>query len=67
MLELEPLLTFKEVMAYLRISRPTLQRWLKADKIPAHKVGNGWRFVQSDVQALVMDSPEKPEQGEPDA
>ena len=63
MINLKPLMTFKETMSYLRISRSTLLRWIADGQIDAHKVGKAWRFEQEDVQS-VIDKPVKTEQGE---
>ena len=37
-------LTTDELAAYLRISRSTVYRLLKRQKIPGFKVGKDWRF-----------------------
>ena len=48
------LLTFQETADYLRISRPTLSRLVQEDKvILAVRVGYGWRFRKSDVEAYL--------------
>ena len=52
---LEPLLTFKEAMAYLRVSRSTLYRLMASQKVPSHKVGHNWRFYASELQASIRD------------
>lgn len=48
----DTLLTFKETMGYLRVSRSTLYRLMWAGEITGHKVGYTWRFWRSDVRAL---------------
>ncbi len=47
----DPLLTFKEAMAYLRVSRSTLYRLIWSGQLTGHKVGSTWRFKRSDVVA----------------
>jgi excisionase family DNA binding protein len=47
----EDLLTFKEAMSFLRISRSTLYRLMWSGKITGHKVGSTWRFYRRDVYA----------------
>jgi excisionase family DNA binding protein len=47
------LLTFKEAMAYLRVSRSTLNRLMWRGHLTGHKVGHTWRFYREDVQACV--------------
>jgi excisionase family DNA binding protein len=37
-------MTFEEVMAYLRIPRSSLYKLAQERKIPAQKVGRHWRF-----------------------
>jgi excisionase family DNA binding protein len=38
------ILTVAEVAKYLKVSRSTIDRLLKAHKIPAFKIGSNWRF-----------------------
>jgi len=40
----DDILTLAEVAAYLRMSRSWIYRLARARKIPASKVGGGWRF-----------------------
>jgi excisionase family DNA binding protein len=47
------LLTCKEAMAFLRVSRSTLYRLMWAGQLRGHKVGSTWRFYESDVLAAV--------------
>ena len=54
-LNLEPLLTFKEAMDYLRVSRTTLYRLMAARTVPGHKVGHNWRFYAAELRASVRD------------
>jgi excisionase family DNA binding protein len=37
-------MTFEEVMAYLRIPRSSLYKLAQEGKIPSQKVGRHWRF-----------------------
>jgi excisionase family DNA binding protein len=43
------LLTFKEAMGFLRVSRSTLYRLMWAGQVRGHKVGSTWRFYQQDL------------------
>lgn len=54
--EQNPLLTFKEAMAYLRVSRSTLYRLITSRRLDAYKIGDGsdWRFYRSDLQAQLV-------------
>src|SRR5579871_5943976 len=47
------LLTFKEAMNYLRVSRSTLYRLMWSGQLTGHKVGSTWRFYREDLQACV--------------
>lgn len=47
------LLTFKEAMGYLRVSRSTLYRLMWAGQLTGHKVGSTWRFYREDLRACV--------------
>lgn len=51
--ELPPLLTFKEAMVHLRVSRSTLYRLLWSGKLTGYKVGASWRFYKDDVQHCI--------------
>jgi excisionase family DNA binding protein len=53
MIEDDVLLTFKEAMGYLRVSRSTLYRLMWAGQITGHKVGSTWRFYREDLRACV--------------
>ena len=49
----DALLTFKEAMLYLRISRSTLYRLMRSGSLAGHKVGCTWRFYRDDLQVCV--------------
>jgi excisionase family DNA binding protein len=50
-----PLLTFNEAMAYLRVSRMTLYRFLWSKQVVGHKVGSSWRFYRTDLDACIRE------------
>jgi excisionase family DNA binding protein len=50
----EVLLTFKEAMGYLRVSRSTVYRFLESGCLTGHKVGRTWRFYHQDVYACIV-------------
>jgi len=52
----ETLLTFKEALAYLRISRSTMYRLLARREVIGHKVGANWRFRRVELDACVRDA-----------
>ena len=48
-IEKDIVLTTKEAMEYLKISRPTLLKYMHLGKIKAVKVGNGWRLHKTEL------------------
>ena len=53
MIQDDALLTFKEAMGYLRVSRSTLYRLMWSGQLTGHKVGSTWRFYREDLRACV--------------
>lgn len=51
------LLTFKEAMEFLRVSRSTIYRLMWSGQLQGHKVGSAWRFYESDLLAAVSTPP----------
>lgn len=49
----DALLTFKEAMGFLRVSRSTLYRLMWSGQLVGHKVGSAWRFYRADLRACV--------------
>jgi excisionase family DNA binding protein len=47
----EPLLTAREVSAYLNLSKITIYEWAHRGKIPAFRLGHHWRFRRSEIEA----------------
>ncbi|MBI4437046.1 MAG: helix-turn-helix domain-containing protein [Candidatus Omnitrophica bacterium] len=45
----EEVLTTEEVCKFLRISRQTLYKLIERGKIPGMKVGQGYKFLKSDL------------------
>jgi excisionase family DNA binding protein len=42
-------LTTKEAIKYLKISKPTFLKYIRLGRIKAVKAGNGWRVHQSEL------------------
>ena len=42
-------LTTREAIKYLKISKPTYLKYIRLGKIRAIKAGNGWRVHQSEL------------------
>ncbi len=43
------LMTFKEAMDFLRVSRSTLYRLMWSGQLRGYKVGSAWRFYHQDL------------------
>jgi excisionase family DNA binding protein len=56
-LQEDTLLTFKEAMSFLRVSRSTLYRLMWSGQLCGHKVGSTWRFYKHDLRSVVASSP----------
>ena len=52
-----PLLNFKEAMAYLRVSRSTLYRLMSSGQLKGYKVFMTWRFYKHDLDQCIRSSP----------
>jgi excisionase family DNA binding protein len=46
-------MTLEEVAAYLRVHQSTVYRLLKAQSIPAFKLGSDWRFNQESIDKWI--------------
>lgn len=57
---MEELLTTKQVLDILQVDRTTIYRMLKDGRLSGVKVGQQWRFPQSDVAALLSGAPSVP-------
>jgi len=49
--EFEPLLDSQQAAELLRIHSKTLQRMARSGKLPAHRIGDLWRFRASELDA----------------
>jgi excisionase family DNA binding protein len=52
-------MTFEEVMAYLRIPRSSLYKLAQEGKIPSQKVGRHWRFHREAIDRWLEGVPVK--------
>jgi excisionase family DNA binding protein len=48
-------MTLEEVAAYLRVHESTVYRLLKAQSIPAFKLGSDWRFNQESIDKWIAE------------
>lgn len=42
-----------EIAEHLQVSTDTVHRWIRAKKIPVHRVGRFWRFQVSEIDQWV--------------
>jgi excisionase family DNA binding protein len=50
---MDDILTTQEVARYLKVSRTTVWRWCNEGKLPAFKLGRGWRVRRSELECLM--------------
>ncbi|MBI5877194.1 MAG: helix-turn-helix domain-containing protein [Chloroflexi bacterium] len=50
---MDQLMTVQEVADYLKVSRTTVWRWCSDGRLPACKVGRGWRVRRKDLERFV--------------
>jgi excisionase family DNA binding protein len=58
----EVFLTTEEVLEYLQVNLRTVYRLIKANKIPAVRVGRQWRFRKRDIDAWLESQRPRPDQ-----
>ncbi len=49
----DEVLTTREAVRYLKISRPTYFKCIRLGRINATKVGNGWRVLRSELNRFL--------------
>jgi len=49
----DKLYTFEETMAYLKVSRSTLYKFIYSNELAGYKVGRMWRFYLADLRSFV--------------
>jgi len=54
---MDEILTVREVADYLKLSRTTVWRWCNRGRLPAFKVGRGWRIHREEVEKIVRQNP----------
>jgi len=59
LLDRDAVLTTKEAIKYLKISKPTYLKYIRLGKIKAVKAGSGWRIHRSELHRFL-----KVEEGE---
>jgi excisionase family DNA binding protein len=53
LMDKDVVLTTKEATKYLKISKPTLLKYIRLGRIRAAKAGNGWRIHQSELHRFL--------------
>jgi excisionase family DNA binding protein len=53
LIDKDVVLTTKEALQYLRISKPTYLKYIHLGKIKAVKAGSGWRVHQSELHRFL--------------
>jgi len=49
----DPILTIKDVAHYLKVNERTIYRLAANGELPGFKVGNSWRFKQSELEQYI--------------
>lgn len=50
----ESWVSLEEIAEHLKVSTDTIHRWIRARRIPVHRVGRFWRFRVTEVDAWVV-------------
>ncbi len=51
----EPWLDVEDIATHLKVSVPTIYRWIESQKIPCHRLGKLWRFKASEVDKWLIE------------
>lgn len=64
--EKDDVLTTDEAIEYLKVSKPTLLKYIRLGRIKAIKAGKGWRILQSELYRFLKGEewPQRSEQQE---
>ncbi|EKA7363834.1 helix-turn-helix domain-containing protein [Vibrio parahaemolyticus] len=49
----ETILTIKDVAEYLKVNERTIYRLAASGELPGFKIGNSWRFKQSELEQYI--------------
>jgi excisionase family DNA binding protein len=58
--DISPILTVRELSAYLRVHPTTIYRLLRKGQLPAFKVGGDWRFNIEEIDRWCVERQKKP-------
>ena len=54
-------LTIQEAADYLKVSKPTIYRWMRAGRLTFYKMGNSTRFKRDHIDAVASKNTGQPE------
>lgn len=60
----DPILTIKDVADYLKVNERTIYRLAASGELPGFKVGNSWRFKQSELEQYITTQHNRSDVGE---
>jgi excisionase family DNA binding protein len=60
-------LAVDEIADYLGVSKDTVYTWLRAKRLPGHKIGRFWKFKKEEVDAWVRSGAANEDPGGGDA
>jgi len=46
-------LSVDDIIEYLGIKKYTLYKWLREGNVPAHKIGNLWKFKMAEIDKWI--------------
>ena len=61
----DPILTIKDVADYLKVNERTIYRLAASGELPGFKVGNSWRFKQSELEQYIAEQHNRANEQDP--
>ncbi len=58
-MNMEKIMTAKELSKFLKLSESTIYKLAASGEIPGFKIGDSWRFELEEIQKLIRDSKKK--------
>ena len=49
----QPLMTSRTLAQHLSVTRDTVRKWARAGVIPSIRLGHGYRFIRTEVEAAL--------------
>lgn len=66
MVEMDAVLTVKEVSTYLRLAESTIYKLAQEGQLPGRKVGGAWRFSREEIEGWLRGRPSNANADTPD-